>query len=122
MSVVTNTILVFDGDQEELDKVNAFFAEGLGRGPGFVSVEDASLPRGWYGGSKGLECSLAIGAFNHLNIKALVDHLCALCLAGALDDQETQLLLREQDEVKFRIIDIDDEMRSGDATALVGTR
>lgn len=113
MSRVTNTILHFgDGEQEDLDKVNAFFTDGTGHGPGFVSVEDATLPRGWYGGSKFLECSVAIGAFNHLDIKALVDHLCALCLAGALDDEETQLLLMDQEEDKFHVINIDEEMRA----------
>ncbi|HEX8035687.1 MAG TPA: hypothetical protein VF510_17650 [Ktedonobacterales bacterium] len=113
MSWVTNTILVFgDGQQEPLDKVNAFFREGPGHGPGFVSVEDTSLPQHWYGGGKNLECSLALGAFNNLDIKALVDHLCALCLAGALDDERTQLLLRDQEEDKFHVINIDEEMRA----------
>lgn len=58
MSWVTNTILVFgDGGQEDLDKVNAFFRDGPGQGPGFVSVEDPALPQHWYGGSKALERS-----------------------------------------------------------------
>ncbi len=113
MSWVTNTILHFgDGGQDDLDKVNAFFTDGPGHGPGFASVEDASLPRGWYGGSKILECSLAIGAFNHLDMKALVDHLCALCFAGALDDERTQLLLMDQEEDKLHVINIDEEMRA----------
>ena len=63
MSWVTNTMLHFgNGGQAALDKVNAFFTDGPGHGPGFVSVDDPALPRGWYGGSKMLECSVAIGA------------------------------------------------------------
>lgn len=113
MSWVTNTILHFgNARQDALDKVNAFFTDGPGHGPGFVSVEDAALPRGWYGGSKMLECSVAIGAFNHLDIPALVDHLVALCVAGALDADRTQLLLRDQEEDKFHVINMDEEIRA----------
>ena len=58
MSWVTNTILHFgNGEEKEFDKVNAFFMDGPGHGPGFVSVQDASLPQYWFGGSKNLECS-----------------------------------------------------------------
>jgi hypothetical protein len=113
MSWVTNTILHFgDGEQEDLDKVNTFFRDGSGHGPGFVSVKDPALPQYWYGGSKALECSLAIGAFDHLDISALVDHLVALCVAGALDADRTQLLLRDQEEDKFHVINIDEEIRA----------
>ncbi len=113
MSWVTNTILHFGNEEEkELDKVNAFLTEVTGRGPGFVSVQDAALPRCWFGGSKNLECSLAIGAFNNLDIKALVDYLVALCVAGALDADRTQLLLRDQEEDKFHVINMDEETRA----------
>lgn len=112
MSWVTNAILHFgsdDGDYEvrTLERINAFFTARLG----FVSVNDESLPQDWYGGSKKLECSLAIGAFNHLNIDALVEHLCNLCAANELDPVATQLILRDQEEDKFHVINIDEEMR-----------
>ena len=58
-----------------LEKVNTFFE---GQVKGFVSVEDEQLPRHWYGGGKYLECELAIGAFNHLDVEGLVRHLCSL--------------------------------------------
>lgn len=112
MSWVTNTILHFghlDGDYEmrAIERVNAFF-NGFER---VVSVEDVSLPQYWYGGSKNLECSLAIGAFNHLNIEALVEYLCNLCAANELDPVATQLILMDQEEDKFHVINMDAEMR-----------
>ncbi len=140
MSWVTNAILYvghLHGDEEAraLEQVNEFFSmvnlarkRAAHRGfasndasepeywypapRGFVSVRDASLPQHWYGGSKGLECSLAIGAFNGLDIDALVDHLCSLCASKALDPAATQLILMDQEEDRFRVINIDEEMRA----------
>ena len=114
MSWVTNTILHFgclDGDHEmhALEHVNAFFKQ-RNDSQRFVSVQDESLPRDWYGGSKRLECSLAIGAFNHLEIGALVEHLCSLCAADKLDPVATQLILMDQEEEKFRVINLEDEL------------
>ncbi len=114
MSWVTNTILHFgclggDYEMRTLEHINAFFDQRNDR-QRFVSVQDEALPRDWYGGSKRLECSLAIGAFNHLDIGALVEHLCALCAANELDPVATQLILMDQEEEKFRVINIEDEM------------
>jgi hypothetical protein len=134
MSWVTNAILYFGhlhGDEETraLEQVNVFFSlvqvhgSFLGEnvsGPvyvhpaprGFVSVKDAALPRHWYGGSKGLECSLAIGAFNGLDIDALVEYLCNLCASKVLDPLAAQLILMDQEEDRFHVINIDEEMRA----------
>ncbi len=118
MSWVTNTILHFgslgrDYERRPLEQVNVFITEHVGpEARGFVSVEDESLPCGWYGGGKNLECSLAIGAFNGLDINGLIEHLCNLCAANALDPVATQLILRDQEEEKFRVISIDEEMQA----------
>lgn len=114
MSWVTNTILHFgslDGrwEQEALAKVNAFLEEDCGQR--FVSIADENLPKYWYGGSKVLECSLAIAAFNHLDIDGLVQRLCTLCYNNDLDALETQLILKDQEEQHFHVINIDEEMR-----------
>ena len=77
-----------------------------------MSVEDTSLPRHWYGGWKNLACSLALGAFNHLDIVELVEYLCTLCAANELDPVATQLILMDQEEEKFHVINIDEEMRA----------
>jgi len=83
--------------RQKLEEVNAFFGDQKG----FVSLDDESLPRGWYGG--GLECDLAIGAFNYLDLEGLTEHLQSLdwpCI------EDVQLLVLEHAEGKFRIINV----------------
>lgn len=109
MSDVTNAILYYGNARDWiLEGVNTFFDKRGQRG--FVSVEDPSLPYHWYGGTKMLEADLAIGAFNYLDVEALVEHLCQQCAKHELDPR-SQLILEEQWEDRFRIINIDDEMR-----------
>lgn len=82
MSVVTNAILYYPSfvALDFLAKVNEFFtADGRS---GFVSVKDSKLPVHWYGGGKNLECELAIGAFNHLDLERLTKPLNAGALAS----------------------------------------
>jgi hypothetical protein len=100
--VVTNAILHFSGNRTTfLAQVNTFF----GSRRGFVSVDAPELPRGWYGGSKMLERDLAIGAFNHLDLDALIHHLRAI----APDGPYLQLMVCEQEERRFRLINGNDE-------------
>jgi hypothetical protein len=104
MSVVTDVILHYPHDDEEfLSRVNTFFPANV---RGFVSVEDKPLPDAWYGGGKYLECSLAIGAFNHLDLQALIDHICQIDHPLT----NTQLFIMEQEEERFKIINISDEI------------
>ena len=73
MSLVTNIILhigILEDEKEKIKEINKFFD-----GQSLVSVDDENLPRGWYGGSKMLECNLYIGAFNYLRIQEFIDHL-----------------------------------------------
>ena len=103
LSVVTNTILhSSNGSPAFLDEVNKFFE---GSQQGFVSVDDPKLPRGWYGGSRHLERSLAIGAFNHLDLDKLVRYLHDL----APDDENLQVIVCEQEDWRFRIINVNGE-------------
>ncbi|HEX8035340.1 MAG TPA: hypothetical protein VF510_15905 [Ktedonobacterales bacterium] len=112
MSEVTNAILYYgNGSDRVLEGVNKFFDQVENqRQRGFVSMDDPSLPHGWYGGAKMLEGELAIGAFNYLDVEALVEYLCQQCAKNELDPS-SQLILQEQWEDRFRIINIDDEMR-----------
>ncbi len=109
MSVVTNIILVtpitFEEDMPKLKrKINSFFNGEHGyRTPGFVAVEDKKLPKGWYGGTKMLETELWIGAFNHINLDDLVEHLRKIKWEYP---EEVQLIVKEQEEDRFEIIDI----------------
>ncbi|HEY7094962.1 MAG TPA: hypothetical protein VH393_17395 [Ktedonobacterales bacterium] len=114
MSVVTNAILHYHLDYEEfLSRVNTFFPPNI---RGFVSVGDKQLPEAWYGGSKYLECGLAIGAFNHLDLQALIEHICQI----DYPQTDTQLIIKEQEEERFKIINISDEIarrRQGNNTS-----
>lgn len=105
MSNVTNAVLsIRDYNNKEgeiLEQVNGFFDDG-----GFVSVESPTLPRGWYGGSKNLETSLAIGAFNYLNLQGLVSHIKKVCEGRT--ELVVQLMVLEEERDKFRIIDVVD--------------
>src|SRR5689334_10773540 len=103
MSVVTNAILHCGSYGDEfLRRVNEFFSAGAG----FVSVTSDRLPYKWYGGTKALECDLAIGAFNHLDLTGLIDHLRKV--GGPFAD-ELQLMVKEQEHNRFRMINIIDE-------------
>ena len=102
MSWVINIILhIGIGDQDLLGKVNEYFdkKETLG----FVSLDDQKLPKGWYGGTKFLEACLAVGAFNHLDLQEFLQHLKAINWA---EPQSVQLILKDQEDYKFRIIDL----------------
>jgi hypothetical protein len=116
MSVVTNAILHYKRSYgpDFLDQVNGFFK---GQVNGFVSVENEQLPRHWYGGGKYLECELAIGAFNYLDVDGLIQHLCSLIGPHIGKDYELdyayeglQLIVLEQEQQRFRVINITDEL------------
>lgn len=101
MSYVTNIILfmgILNDADEKILEVNDYFGDDQ---RGFVSVEDESLPNGWYGGSKYLECDLFIGAFNYVNLKALIIHLKHIEWADVV-----QLMILDEEDERFRIEDI----------------
>ena len=87
-------------EEERIIEVNKFF-EG---GNGFVSCDDDSLPRGWYGGTKMLETNVYIGSFNYLNLSDLVEHLKTQ-VRWTDDPRNVQLIVQEQHDDKFRIIE-----------------
>jgi len=71
MSVVTNAMLHYPLDDEVfLSRVTIYFPPNI---RGFVWVKNKKLPGHWYGGSKHLECSVAIGAFNRLDLQSLIE-------------------------------------------------
>jgi hypothetical protein len=110
MSQVTNIILSMgsqdeDEDKRKIQEVNAFFE---GEQKGFVLVNDEDSPfHGWYGGSKFFAGDVAIGAFNYLHLKKFIEHIQTL--KWEMPD-EVQLIVREQDDTRFRIINVFDEV------------
>lgn len=102
MSIVTNIMLAMDcGASEELiEIINDLIPQN-----GFVSVDDEKLPQGWYGGSKYLEVSLFIGAFNYLNLNKLVAAM-RLIDYSEYDISFVQLIVCGQHDDGFGIIDV----------------
>lgn len=115
MSVVTNLIVTWgcgEGDSKNYDediilRINNYFKEDTSAGANqrFPIVRNTD----WYGGSKHLECGLAIGAFNYLNLEEFIEYLKSI---NWKYKDEVQVIVKEQDDMRFRVIDIfpDDEV------------
>ena len=100
MSVVTNVLLKTSaGDRNRIANLNEAFASGQK----FVSCDDESLPRGWYAGTKMLECEIYPGAFNHLDLAKFVD---AIRGVDWDDPHSVQLFIQEQEEGRLREVDL----------------
>lgn len=100
MSVVTNVVFKTSaGDRKRIAKLNEVFQSGQL----FVSCDDEMLPRGWYAGSKMLECQIYPGAFNHLELGELIK---AIREVDWDDPGGVQLFVQEQEEDHLREIDL----------------
>jgi len=113
MSEVTNLIISFSvGEDEKLriKEVNLFSNNGRGFTINSADFEEGSNwlrkenRKRWYGGSKMLETPLYIGAFNHLDLEGLINHMKQIKWE---EPENVQLILKEQDSDKFRIIEIE---------------
>jgi len=104
VSVVTNLLIAFSSGERE-DEVLAQLRKFMHRGQAFdiVSVKSSALPPGWYGGSKHLETGLLVGAYNHLDLAALLAFMQHMRWH---DPEDVQLLVKEQEAFKFRVIDL----------------
>lgn len=101
MSQITNVILNMGTNTNQeakdyLQQVNSFFDD---KDIGFVYVNN------WHAEESVhiLEVDLAIGAFNYLDLEALTKHLRTI---DWRDPVGVQLLVREQNDTGFRIIDV----------------
>ena len=109
MSEVTNLILSFSVLEDEISRVkevNLF--QNNGRGFNLVSADferefEYKKRSAWYGGSKYLETPLFIGAYNHLDLVGLVNHLKNV---NWDEPENVQLIVKEQASEKFRIIEL----------------
>lgn len=106
MSWVTSLILNLGcggiRGEELVEEVNGFFEQYHESGSGLVLVDDARLPPLWYG-KQPFPCRLAIGAFNHLDLDGLIQHLRTV--QWPYPDQ-VQLIVKDEDDQRFHIIDI----------------
>lgn len=108
MSKVTNLIITCSSLDDGKDIIAVIEAFGKDRG-GFSipSVLDERLPQPWYGGTKYLECNILIGAYNHLDLEAFILFLREQVNWEAPD--LVQLLVKEDEDLKFRLIDLINE-------------
>ena len=64
--------------------------------------EDLEKTR-WYGGSKCLETPLYIGAYNHLDLDGLVEHIKNIDWE---EPENVQVMFKNQNSNKFKIIEL----------------
>jgi len=103
MSVVTNLLLYVTDpwkDAVRLAELDDFFKFTYRRA--LVSIHDETLPSLWYGGNKAFEAELRVGALNHLDLEAFVEHLRGIDWASGV----VQLILREQEDDHFRVVTV----------------
>ena len=105
MSEVTNLIIATELS-EDVEYLKLKFKEFKLHGVPFnlVSVESVGLPRGWYGGGKLLEVNLFIGAYNYLDLDALIDFM-----KNNIDwdsPASVQVIVKRQHDEKFSILDL----------------
>ena len=101
MSSVTNLILhigIIEDEDAKIKEVNAFFGE---RENPLVGLREQPLPRGWYGGSKYLECNIYVGAFNYLDLVRFLKHINSIQWD---EPQDVQLFVKEQNDTRFKLI------------------
>lgn len=106
MSEVTNLILTCSlGEKEEfvLSQINKF--EINNKPFKMISINDKKLPSAWYGGTKYMECCIFMGAYNYLNLNEFIDHLKSIEWE---DPEDVQLIVRNQNEDRFKIVNIFD--------------
>ena len=75
MSWVSNVVLAIsslDAMDGKIAEINRYLD---GKSGPLVSVDDAALPKAWYGGTKYLEAKLLIGAMNFFDLPGFYEHL-----------------------------------------------
>jgi len=101
MSHVTNLIVATAVGEKGIPHINEYSMGAVVFN--LVDCDTDKLPRGWYGGTKMLECQLLIGAINYLDLNDFISYMRTI----QFDFPESvQVIVKEEDDLKFRIIDI----------------
>lgn len=101
MSVVTNIILTFGGDDKEYIETQISNYIHNGRNFALTSIKDNSLPKHWYAGSKNMEAEVFIGAYNHLDLLSFVKHLISIEWENP---EWIRLFIKEEEDFAFKTI------------------
>lgn len=102
MSVVTNLFITCSASEDE-DKLKPALSLYLHQGKPFRIGLLNDLPRYVYGGTKNIEATIFFGVYNHLDLQSLVNHLRTIQWENP---EDVQVILKEQHDFKFRIIDL----------------
>lgn len=105
MSRVTNLILL-TGLGEDEKYINETFGKFKVQDEPFQMgwIDDETLPKAWYGGGKYFEATVFIGAYNYLDLPSLITFLKNEVKWE--DPSYVQLLVREQNDLKFKLVDL----------------
>lgn len=105
MSRITNVIILLSASEDEIRIVNELSLFEYKKDVFFIikSIEDKNLPNYWYGGSKGFEASVLIGAYNYLNILDLINYMKNLEWEYI---EDVQLLYKEEEDEIFKLISL----------------
>lgn len=109
MSRVTDTILVtggghLDGSFEDTLSAIGSYLASRGQCRGLVAVDANELPPGWYGGSRFLQCDVAIGAYDHLDLPSFLAFLRGM--PWTKEHNAVQLLAKQDHEFFFTLYEI----------------
>lgn len=105
MSEVTNLIITTSLSENANEVMNKMKSFSVNKNEfRIVSVADNSLPPCWYGGSKSLECNVFIGAYNYLDVIALLEFMRDEMQWK--DPGSVQIIIQGQFDTKFKIIDL----------------
>ena len=110
MSEVTNLIISFSIMEDEISRtldLDLFFNNGRDFKVVSADYQADNDKKGqdrqrWYGGSKALETPLFIGAYNHLDLDGLIEHLKNIDWE---EPENVQLIVKSQHSDKFKIIE-----------------
>ncbi|MEA9414460.1 hypothetical protein [Flavobacterium sp. PL02] len=105
MSKVTNVIILLSCSEDESRIINELSLFEYKKDSFFIikSIEDKILPNYWYGGTKGFEASVLIGAYNYLNIRDLISYMRNIKWEYI---EDVQLLYKEQEDEVFKLISL----------------
>lgn len=108
MSIVTNLFIACSAG-ENAEELKSALALYLHQGKPFHIGLLNDLPRYLYGGTKNIEAIIFFGVYNHLDLQSLINHRRTIQWHNP---EDVTIIVKEQNDFKFRIIDLFDDSKS----------